>query len=68
MGLACFNEENIEISCPSKFLSGAKILPYCETLFHQNNVVNYRYVKCQNNGEWDQTLFTCVAGNTLKKL
>lgn len=59
--LQCFADKNV-VDCPSQFSAGMKIRPRCKPLYHEKEAVYYRYIQCQDNGQWDNELFECVPG------
>lgn len=49
-------------------LAGTRVRPRCKAFFHEEQSVYYRYITCQENGEWDHELFKCVPGKLVNYL
>ena len=62
MDLSC-HREGIRVDCTKQLINGTRILPRCKPLYHKEKGVDYRELRCQENGEWDNELFKCVPGN-----
>lgn len=60
--LECYNG-SVEIDCNGTMQPNTRVLPKCVQPYVAEPLSKYRYIYCRYNGQWDQTLFKCVAAD-----
>ena len=52
-----------EIDCNDQMFRGTSVRPRCKPQYRSERNIDYRELKCREDGEWDNELFECVTGN-----
>lgn len=61
--LSCDRNNNSIADCSGPFVVGDRVHPTCKQLHtYEGPVPNYQDLVCQEDGKWDNTLFSCVLG------
>ena len=61
--MTCYRRvRGAQIACNGSMPEGAVIYPRCKYQCHKEVEVDYQYIQCLPNGQWNRKLFKCNAG------